>query len=169
MPAWYQDRQHVPHEELNAMGIRVPLFHDAVKLRLPDRSGGLRRLHTVLSDDWDFRHHPYVGARVLIVGYPYGYSIAGQDQPTATVLTRFIAGWSPLSPRQTFLVDGIGAPGMSGGPVLIDGDAGWTVIGLYEGAIYPDAERHGRRTLATGLGRCCPVQLMSQEPLAPHG
>ena len=35
-PRWYQDKQDVPQADLNAIGLRVPLWHDAIKLPLPD-------------------------------------------------------------------------------------------------------------------------------------
>jgi hypothetical protein len=34
-PLWDQDDTHVAHPDLNAVGLRVPFWHDVVKLQLP--------------------------------------------------------------------------------------------------------------------------------------
>ena len=79
-----------------------------------------------------------VGEKLYIVGYPYGYSALGTEQPTAIILTRFIAA-ERIKDRQTeILLDGPGAPGMSGGPVFIEHDAVLYLLGIYTGLIYPD-------------------------------
>jgi hypothetical protein len=33
-PRWYQDRAHLPHPDLNSIGLCVPSWHDAVKIPL---------------------------------------------------------------------------------------------------------------------------------------
>ena len=34
-PLWCQDKKDIPHPDLNAINIRVPFWHDAVKIELP--------------------------------------------------------------------------------------------------------------------------------------
>ncbi len=128
-PAWLQDRQHVPHDELNNLGLYVPFIHDAVKLRIP---GDVR--HTPLQRiDRSEYINVDAGDRVLIVGYPHGYSALGASQPTAVILTRFIAGLRFAEKPYELLLDGEGAPGMSGGPVFIERDHKLYPLGIYTG------------------------------------
>lgn len=151
-PIWYQDDLHVAHAELNAIGLFVPFWHDAVKLRLPDD------LHPsdiqIISPD---RIRPgnsaliSPGDKCLIVGYPYGFSAYGHGQPTPITLTRFVAATKVHGRHQQFLLESIGAPGMSGGPVFIERDQDLFLTGLYSGAIFPDSQQHGREKV-TALG-----------------
>lgn len=135
-PAWLQDRQHVPHPELNAIGLAVPALFDAVKLRLPD-DVLVSDLQLVTGWPEEEVAPLNIGSKLLIVGYPYGYSVLGAKQPAAVVLTRYIAATRFSERQHEMLLDGDGAPGMSGGPVFLDAGEAITPIGIYTGNITP--------------------------------
>lgn len=88
----------------------------------------------------------------------YGYSALGMGQPTPIVLTRHIAATRIEGRQREFLLDSAGAGGMSGGPVFVETPAGFFLVGLYTGLIYPDhvVERNER---VTALGTCCDMAL----------
>jgi len=163
-PTWHQDKRDVPHEDLNAIKIRVPFWHDAVAFPLsPDQP--ISPLQ-VIDEEHFFRHTKSLGAgrfqgrsyspgdRVFIVGYPYGFSTAGDLQPEAIVLVRHVASmrlrYAGLHGRQV-LLDGPGAPGMSGSPVFVETDRGLELIGAYTHVIYPD-NPGGKAEKTTALG-----------------
>src|SRR5262249_28353808 len=78
------------------------------------------------------------GQKCLIVGYPYGFSAFGPNQPTPIVLTRFVAGSNRIAGRhQQILLESIGAPGMSGGPVFVEQEDRLLLAGIYSGSICP--------------------------------
>ncbi len=80
------------------------------------------------------------------------------DQPTPIVLTRFIAADRVKDRQSEVLLDGPGAPGMSGGPVFIKQNNMWKLYGIYTGLIYPDhvIERNEK---TTALGTCSNLAL----------
>lgn len=135
-PLWIQNKHDVPNEDLNSVNIKVPFWHDAVKLPLP-KSMSISELQYVKEDElWDYL--PQLGEKMYVVGYPYGYSALGEEQPTAITLTRFLAA-DRIKDRQTeMLLDGPGAPGMSGGPIFIERNSVLYLLGIYTGLIYPD-------------------------------
>ena len=152
-PLWHQDKRHTPHPDLNGIGIYVPFWHDAVRLRLPSdtRTSGLQ----VIEEDNVFPGDTLlsVGDKTYVVGYPYGYSSFGAEQPTPVVLTRFVAAINVGGKIQEVLLDGFGAPCMSGGPVFVERDSRIMLLGLYTGLIYPDYEVEGNDRI-TALGTC---------------
>jgi hypothetical protein len=136
VPLWTQNKQDVPHEDLNTIHIKVPFWHDAIKLALP-KGIALSEMQ-IIKDDELWNNLPMVGEKIYIVGYPYGYSALGLEQPTAITLTRFLAA-DRIKDRQTeMLLDGPGAPGMSGGPAFIERNNSLYLLGIYTGLIYPD-------------------------------
>lgn len=159
-PVWYQDPQHEPNADLNAIHIRVPNRFDAVKIKIPD--------HVNLYDFQYVDKEDFVkgtlnpGDKVYVVGYPYGYSALGSSNPTPIVLTRFVAATRLENRFDDFLLDGAGAPAMSGGPVFVERSNQLQFIGLYTGLIYPDSAPGvldcdlEERTV---LGTCCDLRL----------
>jgi hypothetical protein len=152
-PVWHQDKRHVPNPDLNGISIFVPFWHDAVKIRLPDdvQVSNLQ----VIEKENVFPQNTLltVGDKLYIVGYPYGYSAAGDTQPTPVVLTRFVGADRIGGRHQEILLDGFGAPSMSGGPVFAERDSSISLLGLYTGLIYPDhLIKQNERT--TALGTC---------------
>lgn len=168
MPLWSQDSQDVPQADLNAINLRVPFWHDAVKILLPSdvRVSDMQ----VIDEEQSFQSDMALvapGDKVLIVGYPYGYSAYGANQPTPVVLTRFIAGIQIDGRRQELLLESTGAPGMSGGPVFVERDSNLFLLGLYTGVIYPDhvIERNEK---VTALGTCSNMVICwGHMPLVP--
>jgi hypothetical protein len=156
-PAWLQDHAHIRHEELNSMGLFVPALHDAVKLRIPDVRVAKLQLVQDHGDKWVPLS---VGHKVLIVGYPHGYSAFGEQQPAAIVLTRFIAATDFVERRNEILLDGDGAPGMSGGPVFADRDGVLHPIGIYTGNIRPG----GAENFSLRLGTFTSLQTCWRNP-----
>ncbi len=156
MPLWNQDKQDIPQADLNAINLRVPFWHDAVKLRLPDDLH-LSEMQT-LAESEHRAHMLTPGDRIFIVGFPYGYSALGMNQPTPIVLTRHVAAVRVDGRQREVLLDGAGARGMSGSPVFVETQTDILLIGLYTGLIYPDhsLERNDR---VTALGTCCDLTL----------
>lgn len=152
LPLWYQDEQDTPDPDLNEINIKIPYWHDAVKIPLPPDL--CISEFQIISSAQTFKNLPLLGEKVYIVGYPYGYSAFGMNQPTPIVLTRFVAS-TVIAGRQTeLLLDGPGAPGMSGGPVFIERDNALLLSGLYTGLIYPDhVIKKNEKT--TALGTFC--------------
>jgi len=174
-PLWYQDDAHVPHPDLNAIGLYVPFWFDAVKLRLPDNM--VVSDVQLIDEERIFRGNmPLItqGDKCIVVGYPYGYSAFGPGQPTPVALTRFVASDRIGGRIQQFLLDGIAAPGMSGGPVYIERDENLLLLGIYTGSIYPHADR-SQRDRVTDLGTVSNLSIllwnhlkMVQTPSKPH-
>jgi hypothetical protein len=135
-PLWIQNKQDVPNYSLNSIDLKVPFWHDAIKLALPE--GIILSELQLIKEDEVFKYLPLIGDKIHIVGYPYGYSVLGLEQPTPITLTRFIASDRIKDRHSEILLDGSGAPGMSGGPVFIENDNSLFLIGIYTGIIYPD-------------------------------
>lgn len=129
-PLWYQD----PIQEFNGASIQVPDKHDAVKIKLPD-TFEVSDIQIINSNELN-NQLIFPGDRIYIVGYPYKFSTRGEDNPTPVVLTKFVASTSIENRLHEFLIDGLGAPGMSGGPVFIERNEQILLLGIYTGAIY---------------------------------
>ncbi len=156
VPLWHQDKQHIPHLDLNAINIFVPFWHDVIKIAIPNHT---RTSETQVIDEtmlWDWMIT--VGDKLFVVGFPYGYSTSGEQQPTPVVLTRFVAATSVAGRSQVVLLESIGAPAMSGGPVFIERESNIYLIGLYTGLIYPDY-KHKSNEMTTALGTCSNMSL----------
>jgi hypothetical protein len=156
-PLWYQDRAHLPHPDLNAIGLCVPSWHDAVKIPLPTdvKVSELQRVsnpvlasHTMLTP----------GDKIYVVGFPYGFSMGGLGLTMPVVLTRFVTATAVSGRPQELLLDSGGAPGMSGGPVFVERDNDIALLGVYTGVIYP-APVIERNEKLTALGSCANLSL----------
>ena len=159
IPLWEQDDQHISHALLNKVNIFVPFWHDVVRIKLP--------ADIVLSDMQFIDKKQFFmgnmaliapGDKCLIVGYPYGYSAFGLRQPTPVALTRFIASDRIEGRHRQLLIDGIAAPGMSGGPVFIERENDLLLLGVYTGSIYPDHMRNTSEKV-TALGTVADLSL----------
>jgi len=149
-PRWQQDDQHVEHPDLNAIGIFVPFWHDAVKIELPS---DIQLSSLQVIDETRLNASPVgPGDKCFVVGYPYGFSAFGPGQPSAIALTRFIAGDQVYGRRQQKLLESIGAPGMSGGPVFVEHGDDLLLFGIYTGSIFPDhIVRSNEKSTALGI------------------
>ncbi len=141
-PLWLQDRHDIPNQDLNAINIRVPSWHDAIKIKIniPE----LMSKHIAINEKSLPKRAPAleVGEKILIVGYPHGYSALGDEQTTPIVLTRFIAANQVSNRKVTCLIDGFGAPSMSGSPVFFFQNETIKLLGIYTGLIYPDFDKY---------------------------
>lgn len=165
-PLWLQDKRHVPHPDLNAIGIFVPFWHDAVKLPLPQ--GVSTSDVQVIEEDDVFPQTTLLtcGDKLYIVGFPYGYSATGADKPTPVVLTRFVAATSIGGRHQEFMLESVGAPGMSGGPVFVERESGIHLLGLYTGLLYPDhVIKENEKYTALGICSNMSLSLLGHLPL----
>lgn len=149
-PRWLQDQRHIPHSDLNHAGIYVPFWHDVVKIPLPP---DLCISDIQVIDESRLNGRMVVpGDKCLVVGFPYGFSSFGPNQPTAIVLTRFLASNRIHGRAQQCLLESIGAPGMSGGPVFIEREDDLLFLGVYTGLLFPDYERSSNdKTTALGI------------------
>jgi hypothetical protein len=155
-PLWEQDEHDVPSADLNAIGLKVPFWMDAVRIQLPDdvRTTGLQRLQD--PDDIALGVMLLPGDPVYIAGFPYGYSVKGLESPTPVVLVRHVAAINLPERPLDFLLDGAGAQGMSGGPVFVQHEERLKLAGIYCGAIYPKrvAGPSREKDTVSALGIC---------------
>ena len=151
-PRWCQDDRHIPHPDLNGVGLYVPFWHDVVKLPLPDNIE-VSDIQLIDEERIFQGNMPLIapGDKCVVVGYPYGYSAFGPGQPTPVALTRFVASDRVAGRRQQLLLDSIAAPGMSGGPVYIERNDNLLMLGIYTGSIYPHMDR-SQKDRVTDLG-----------------
>jgi hypothetical protein len=86
------DEQDTPQPDLNAIGLRVPRWHDALKLPLPQDLyiSGMQFIQKERL--WQGADLVRPGDKVYLVGYSYWYSVQGMQHPTPVVLTGFTAG-----------------------------------------------------------------------------
>jgi hypothetical protein len=166
-PLWLQDEKDVPQPDLNAIGLQVPFWHDAIKLPLPETLNVADM--QIIGEDRRFKSLVTPGDRIYVVGFPYGYSALGMQQPTPIVLTQHVAATRIAGRQREILLDGSGAPGMSGGPVFLENSLGISLLGMYTGLIYPD-HVIAQNERVTALGTCIDMVLCwTHLPLKPYG
>jgi hypothetical protein len=158
LPRWEQDEQSVSNSTLAMANLVQPLWHDIVRIRLP--SSVVTSTIQVLSrlDLWPNLIAP--ADPLMLVGYPHGFSVK-QLSPTPIVMQRHVAAISRDGARREILIDGAGAPGMSGGPVFYEWDNRLYLFGMYVGVIFPDAAPENEPERTTALGIVCPMNLLS--------
>jgi hypothetical protein len=156
-PLWYQDRAHLPHPDLNAIGLCVPSWHDAVKIPLSSDLA-VPGLQLVSNPVLASNTIPTPGDKIYVVGFPYGFSTGGRVLPTPVVLTRFVTATAVSGRPREFLLDSGGAPGMSGGPVFVERDNEIALLGVYTGIVYPKPVLE-RTEKVTALGACANLSL----------
>ena len=160
LPRWEQDEQSVSNSTLAMANLVQPLWHDIVRIRLP--ASVVTSPIQVLSrrDLWPNLIGP--ADPLMLVGYPYGFS-AKQLSPTPIVVQRHVAAISPDGARREILIDGAGAPGMSGGPVFYERDNRLYLFGMYVGVIFPDAAPENEPERTAALGIVCPMNLLTHQ------
>jgi hypothetical protein len=156
-PLWEQDEQSNPNANLAMANLNEPFWHDIVRIRLPDEVKTSTIQNLAPQDVWPHMIAP--GDPLLLVGYPYGYS-AKLLSPTPIVLKRNVAAIQRDSPRREILIDGVGAAGMSGGPVFCEHEDRLYLFGVYTGIIYPDAAEGVSPERTTALGTVCQMNLL---------
>lgn len=164
-PLWYQDKDAKENADLSNYGLRVPRWNDIVKIRLPPTET-VSDIQLVDHSSF-FPNIPRLGEKVHIVGYPFGYSAGGDEQPTPVVLSRNIASTRVGNSSFRCLLDGPGTEGMSGGPIFMEYSGKLVLLGLYTGVIFPDYKRHTNEKV-TALGVCSLVSHCRLCPLEPY-
>lgn len=163
-PLWYQD----PIQEFNGESIQVPDKHDAVKIKLPD-TFEVSDIQIINVNELN-NQLIFPGDRIYIVGYPYKFSTRGDDNPSPVVLTKFVASTSIRNRLHEFLIDGLGAPGMSGGPVFIERNEQIFLLGIYMGSIYTDVDNKdkqvGALSTCVDMTMCWTHQITALKPLS---
>jgi Trypsin-like peptidase domain len=160
LPRWEQDEQSVSNSSLAMANLVQPFWHDIVRIRVP---GSVATSTVQVLNQLDLWASPIAPADpLMLVGYPYGFS-AKQLTPTPIVLTRHVAAISRDGARREILIDGAGAPGMSGGPVFYEWDHRLYLFGMYVGVIFPDAAPENESERASPLGIVCPMNLLSHQ------
>jgi hypothetical protein len=160
LPLWEQDEKSVSNSSLAMANLVQPYWHDIVRIRLPSRLVTSTVQVLTRFDVWPRLIAP--ADPLLLVGYPYGFS-ARQFAPAPIVLKRHVAAISRDGARREILIDGPGAPGMSGGPVFYEWDNRLYLFGMYVGVIFPDAAPESEPERTSALGIVCPMNLLSQE------
>jgi hypothetical protein len=155
VPLWHQDSLD-RSTDLDSVKVVVPNRYDAIKLPLPE-SFNTSSLHIVEEADLN-KGLIFPGDRIYIVGFPHKFSTRGEDQPIPVVLTRFVAGTQIKDRIGEFLLDGVGAPGMSGGPAYIERDGQLFLVGLYKGTIYTAGETNKHENIGA-LGACVDMSI----------
>lgn len=160
MPRWEQDEQAVSNSSLEMANLVQPFWHDIVRISLPGSlvTSGARVLSRL--DLWPGSIAP--ADPLMLVGYPYGFS-ARQLTATPIVVMRHVAAISRGGSRREILIDGAGAPGMSGGPVFYEWDNRLYLFGMYVGVIFPDAAAENEPEPTSALGIVCPMNLLSDQ------
>lgn len=138
VPKWTQEPHHQDCPDLEAIGLHVPKFIDVVKLpvELDQLTADVVAFST---SDVEANVLPSAGTDVLVFGYPHGYSAMASLSVEPVFLKRSIAS-NMNSNSGTLLLDGSGAKGMSGAPVIVRKDGRWWLYGIYNGAIFPDGQ-----------------------------
>ena len=137
-----------------------PFWHDIVRIRLP---ASVVTSTTPVLSRLDLWADPIAPADpLMLVGYPYGFS-ARQLTSTPIVVKRHVAAISRDGARREILIDGAGAPGMSGGPVFYEWDRRLYLFGMYVGVIFPDAAAENEPERSGALGIVCPMNLLAHQ------
>jgi hypothetical protein len=158
LPLWEQDEHSVPNSNLAMANLVQPFWHDIVRIRLPSSVATSTTQVLSRSDLWRDLIAP--ADPLMLVGYPYGFS-ARQLTPTPIVVKRHVAAISRDGARREILIDGAGAPGMSGGPVFYECDNRLYLFGMYVGVIFADAAPENEPEPTSALGIVCPMNLLS--------
>lgn len=130
-PLWWQDSVRRDDIFLEGIGLHRPLRHDAVKIRFPPEIP-LAPAQLIPDSTW-LNEEPRVGEKLLIAGYPYGFSAT--DTPYPVVLTRFVASDRFGDRDDYMLIDSAGIEAMSGAPVFVERRS-LLLVGVYCGEIY---------------------------------
>jgi hypothetical protein len=121
--------------DYQGIGISVPQLFDLVRIPV-ELCGAEVKYCAFDASDVCLKMVP-APSRAIIVGYPHGFSSMGWE-PEPVFITRHIAS-NFTSQAFTQFLDGRGAAGMSGGPVLVKNPERFEVYGVYTGAIFPDS------------------------------
>ncbi|MGE4449040.1 MAG: trypsin-like peptidase domain-containing protein [Azospira sp.] len=154
VPLWHQDVMD-RSADLESVKVVVPNRYDAIRIPLPEFD--ISPMHIV--EEANLNHSLiFPGDRIYIVGFPHKFSTRGEDQPIPVVLTRFVAGTQIKDRIGEFLLDGVGAPGMSGGPAFVERDGQLELAGIFKGTIYTAGEANKHKDIGA-LGACVDMSI----------
>jgi len=168
LPLWLQDPKKKDCFELEAINLQVPEVYDVVKIKIPEHLHEKISVNQYITEHQSLTMHQdepsiYIGEKLIIVGFPFGFS-ASDRSPTAVALTRFSATSNLPVFHVPILIDGIGAPGMSGAPVFIERQGNLKLCGIYCGSIHPDhRSSNGPCIRVTDLGKMYNLSMVFTE------
>ncbi|UUX97463.1 serine protease [Aquabacterium sp. J223] len=151
MPLWEQQAGGELIVDTDNWKVRKPDNFDIARIPVPKEHEPIYPLICGSDNIIDARFFN-IGTNLSVAGYPYGYSINGDEEPVPVVLTRTVAA----SRTMTHIVtDGVCAKGMSGSPVflLLPSQQAW-LVGIYTGGDFPAANNdraHHRNEGAIGF------------------
>ncbi len=170
-PIWVQEQLYRSHPDLETMNLRIPRYTDLVAIPVQIDAGHSRFI--CYMEEQTFTGSVQNGQEVVLTGYPWGYSALGDLTPEPLFIVRHIASWVLKDRPHDFLVDGVGARGMSGSPILIRVSNGFKLIGVYLGAVFPDVIETGKpqdvySTLGVGVRFSSRHHFSRDHVLAPN-
>ena len=153
-PRWEQYRRARPNDALASVGLAAPIGYDIVRIPLFEQELFVSESLQVHSDVDLWREMLAPGDPLFVVGYPYGFS-SSSENTQGVVLARTPAQAAAFGQEDGPYLDNPCAPGMSGGPVLVEMGAHLFIVGVYTGARYPDGPTQNPRQ-STALGTFSP-------------
>lgn len=152
-PLWQQSRVSRSCPNIEMAGLRAPRLHDVVRLQVPEDGLFVSETLQVFAEGEIWRDLVATGDMLRVLGFPYGFR--GSDRhEQGLMLTRFATQMGFSEQLDGAFLDSPCAPGMSGGPVLIEMGGHVFIPGIYTGSRYPDGERAEK---TTALGTFCPL------------
>lgn len=130
-PLWQQPRVSRNCPEIEVAGLRAPQIYDVVRLQVPKECFVSETLQAFTEGDL-WRDLVAPGDVLRILGFPYGF-IGRTQHVQALMLTRFAAQVGLSEQLDGPFLDSPCAPGMSGGPVLIEMGGHVLVAGVTPG------------------------------------
>lgn len=154
-PLWEQYRQARSCPNIEIAGILAPRYNDIARLRVSEQGFFVSDALQVFSTRDLWRDYIAPGDTLYVLGFPYGFS--GSDRHTqAVLLTRYAAQMGIAGQDDGPYLDSPCAPGMSGGPVVIEMGGLTFLAGIYTGSRFPDGPKQKPNQL-TALGTYCPL------------
>ena len=154
-PLWEQERSTRSDTGTECDGLYVPHSFDVVRIRLPESGPFLSEQLQAFCEQNIWRDLVATGDKVRIAGFPYGFQ-SRIEHTQGLVFTRHAAQMGFSHQRDGAYLDAPCAPGVSGGPVLMEMGDHIFLVGIYTGSRFPDGANGNRNT---ALGTYCPLSL----------
>ena len=155
-PLWQQPRVSRSCPNIERDGLRAPRLHDVVRLQVSEENLFVSETLQVFGEGDIWRDLVAPGDMLRVLGFPYGFS-GSNRHVQGLMLTRFATQMEFSEQLDGPFLDSPCAPGMSGGPVLIEMGSHVFIAGIYTGSRYPDGVRAEK---TTALGTFCPFTLL---------
>jgi hypothetical protein len=142
-PLWIQGNSSFESDDLERIGLFIPLRGDFVKIPIGQHFNAEQKKLFIKKLNISGGNNITLADEILIAGYPYGFSVSGEKGfPEPVFIKRNIASASPYISGGVhnfrFLLDGAGYRGMSGSPVFCLNDGKVSLFGIYNGVVFPD-------------------------------